>query len=123
METFRQFLLEFRPQHFAVAVPLNLLINTVVMRITAHRLMDTGGSATWLRCFGCAALLYLVSSLAIYTLMFPAPIIFLTAGFVWLLGSGAIIRSMFDLLEGGFGILALYILVLTGTHAIVRQLS
>lgn len=122
MENFQEFLDSFRPQHFALGGPINLIINTLVMWVVVNRLSDLGDKVPLARCAVCALLLYLVSSIAIALLFFPSPLIFICAGFVWLLGSLAVIRSIFELTyQGGDGILFLYLILLVLIHLLVRQ--
>jgi hypothetical protein len=111
----------FRPQQIALGIPINLLINTLVMRFVVKRLSDVPGKVSLVRCAICAILLYLVSSLAIALLLFPTPLIILLAFVVWLVGSMAVIRGVFQLTyQGGGGILFLYLLVLVLIHLLIK---
>jgi len=123
MEEFREYLLSFRPQQFAVGGPVNLVINSVVMWIVVNRLLDTGEKVTLLKCALCALLLYVVSCLAIALLLVPTPLMFLFAGFAWLLGSMAVIRGVFQLTyQSGGGIVFLDLVLLVVTHGLSRYL-
>jgi len=122
MEHFQEFIRTFRPQQFAVGGLINLAINTLVMWIVVNRLQNVGEKVSLVRCAICALLLYLVSSIAIALLMFPTPLIFILAVFVWLLGSLAVIRGVFQLTyQGGGGIMFLYLILLVMIHGLVRH--
>ena len=122
MEHFQEFIRTFRPQHFAVGGLINLTINSLVMWIVVNRLLNVGEKVSLARCAVCALLLYLVSSVALALLLFPTPLIFILAFFVWLLGSMAVIRGVFQLTyQGGGGIMFLYLLLLVGIHGLVRH--
>jgi len=121
MQEFREFLLSFRLQHFAVGLPINLLINSLAMWFVVNRLQSTGEKVSLWRCGLCALLLYIVSTAAIASLVLPFPAIFFIAGFSVLLLSMLIINSCFELTyQGGGGILFLYLMLLLFIHSIVR---
>jgi hypothetical protein len=116
MESFQEFLRTFGPQHFAAALPVTLVINTLAMWFVANYMQDLGDKVSLLRAFVCAVLLYVVSSIAIFLLMFPVPLVLVGAVVFWLVGSILVIRGVFELMEGGIGTLFTYILILTGIH-------
>lgn len=120
MASFRDFLLSFRLQNFAVAFPIELLLLTTVMWLVVNYFEEHPEKIPVWRCALCATLLDGVSILAIYMLRMPFPMIFFAAGFVWLVGSLIVIRSVFQLKEGGYGTLFLYLLLLAGIHSLVR---
>ncbi len=123
MENFQEFVRTFRPQHFAIGGPLNLLVNTLAMWFVVNRLGDSGEKESLPRCALCALLLYIVSGIAIALLMFPTPLMFLLSGCVWLAGSMIVIQSVFQLTyQNGGGILFLYLVVLLTIHGVVRYL-
>jgi hypothetical protein len=122
METFQEFIKSFRPQHFAVGGPLNLLINTLAMWLVVNHMIDLKEKISLLRSGVCALLLYLVSSAAIAMLLFPTPIVFILAAAVWLVASLAIIKGVFGLTyQGGGGILFMYLLILVAVHGIAQK--
>lgn len=123
MEAFREFLLSFRPQHFAIGAPANLLINTLVMWFVANQLTDTGEKVSLLRCAICAVLLYLTASASIALLLFPIPLVFIMAAVIWLVVSLVVIRSVFQLThQSGALILFLYLLIFIAIHGVVKQI-
>lgn len=78
------------------------------MWVVVNRMTDLEEKVSVLRCAVCALLLYLVSSVSIALLMFPTPLIMIAAVLVWLIGSLAVIRVVFELTyQGGGGILFL----------------
>jgi hypothetical protein len=123
MDNFQEFLRSFRPQHFAVGGPINLIVNTLVMWFLVNQLMNVGEKVSMARCAVCALLLYAVSALSISLLLLPVTMIFVLAFFVWLVGSMLVIQNVFQLTyQGGGGIFFLYLLLLLGIHLVVRQL-
>jgi hypothetical protein len=121
MEQFRQFILEFGPQHYGFGIPVSLLINTFAMWFTVNWMAKTGQKESIWRCFLCVVLLYIVSTISIYLLVFPSALIMIGAVLLWMVGSIIVIRSMFELPDGGIGILFMYIIILVATHGVIRM--
>jgi len=120
MEQFRQFVMEFGPQHWGVALPIALLVNTFAMWFTVNWMAKTGQKESILRCAMCVVLLYIVSCIGIYLFVFPSPLIMIGAVLFWLVASIIVIRSMFELPDGGVGILFMYLFILVAIHGVVR---
>ena len=64
MDNFQDFIKSYAPQHFAIAAPLNLLINAVIMWYVVNQLSNIGEKVALWRAGLCAALLYGVSDAA-----------------------------------------------------------
>ena len=124
MEAFREYIQTYGPQHFGLALPLNILINTIVMWFTVNWMTRKRGEDrySWRQCLICALLLYAVSAASIYMLVFPTALIFIGAVLFWLVAPIIIILSVFELPDGGFTILFIYLFILVGVHAGIKLL-
>lgn len=123
MEAFREFIREFGPQHFGVALPINLLVNSCAMWFVVNHMVNTGEKKEpFLRCLLCAALLYGVSVGAILLLQFPTAVVFILAGVTWLAGSIFVIHGVFQMQWGGAVVLFVYLIVLVGIHQLVKMI-
>lgn len=120
MDAFREFLHDFRPQHLGVAFPINMLVNTVAMWLVVNHLFKTGEKESLLKCALCAILLYAISTGSILLMVFPAPIVFISAVVAWLVLSTIVIQGIFELQWGGAAILVLYVIILAAIHQAVR---
>lgn len=120
METFRDIVLEFRPQHLGVAFPINMLVNTFAMWFVVNHLFNTGEKESIRKCALCAILLYAISTGAIYLMVFPTALVFGLAVVTWMVLSVIVIHAIFELHLGGGAVLILYILILVGVHQLVR---
>lgn len=112
MENFQDFLREYGPQQFATSLPIQLVINTIIMWLVANHLLNLGGKVSIVKCFICTLLLCIVSAVAIAVLLFPIPLVFILSFLIFIVGSLVVIQSIFQLTEGGFAILFFYILIL-----------
>ena len=122
METFQEFIRSFRPQHFAVGGPLNLVINTIAMWFVVNHLINVHEKVSIWRSGVCALLLYLISSAAIALLLIPTPLVLIFAWIAWLIASLAVIRGIFNLThQGGAGILFMYLLILVAIHGLAHK--
>ena len=120
METFREFILEFRPQQLGVAFPINMIVNTFAMWFVVNHLFKTGEKESIARCALCAILLYAVSTGAIFMMVFPTALVFAIAIVAWLVLSSVVIQGIFGLQWGGPLILVLYLVILVGVHEVVK---
>lgn len=120
MVAFRDFLLQYRLQHFAVALPIQLVISTGAMWLVVNWIQKNPEKEPLRRCALAAGLLYGVSLLAILMLRLPVPVIFFAAVIVWLAGSILVIRATFGLTQGGGATFFIYLMVLLVVHAGVK---
>ena len=121
MDDFREFVLSHRVQHFAIALPLQLLVNSAAMWIVVNRIEDLGEKTPLWRCALCAGLLYAVTALAVAMLLVPFPLVFFLSAAIWLVGSIAVIRTTLQLLDGGISIFVMYLMFLGGIHIVVKM--
>ena len=122
MDNFQDFIKSYAPQHFAIAAPLNLLINAVIMWYVVNQLSNIGEKVALWRAGLCAALLYGVSALSVWMLMFPQPVLLIFAALIWFGLSLVVIRSIFELThQSGLGIFIKYLLLLVTVHLVVNH--
>ncbi|MBN1478459.1 hypothetical protein JXA47_17025 [Candidatus Sumerlaeota bacterium] len=106
------------PVALLIGLAAGLLLNACEFWLVVNYLLDLGERIPFKKCLLCAcglAVWGLIAVAAIYFLPFAFLILFI----VWILGAKVVIESAFEITEGGFIILILYILTSIGVSALL----
>lgn len=112
MNSFQEFLFDYGPQQFAIGLPIQIILCSVVILFVVRVAFDLEPKISVWRCVLCAIFLNIIATLCILIMALPIPLVFLLAGAFFLIGSVFIIRVAFELPDGGLSIFIVYLLTL-----------